>query len=204
MTAHTHWIQTLNEGVYNYDDPALSTPITSATIAHSLARLPRFTGHTRIKWTVADHSLLVREIGMQLLTNAADRIKAAPYLLLHDAHEAFLGGDIPYPLKQYIRDRFGFDFEKLAVETDLRIYRTFGLNERYVGWIAEVVRESDLYALKLERDHLMKSKHEWPVDEVVLPSNITPSFGREVPTNSLSRILRLQIEEDVRESKARV
>jgi hypothetical protein len=65
-------------------DPAL---IDVRTIAHALARLPRYIGHTTRAYTVAEHSLALaswcRDHGHDLATQR--------HALLHDAHEAYVG-----------------------------------------------------------------------------------------------------------------
>lgn len=66
-------------------------------VAHALARLCRFTGHTSKFYSVAQHSVLVAE-SMPKGSSKALRRSA----LLHDAMEAYLG-DCSSPLKMAMR-----------------------------------------------------------------------------------------------------
>lgn len=58
-------------------------------IAISLARLPRFGGHCRRRWTVAHHSLACAEMARTLERVPDSRLQL--HLLLHDAHESVTG-----------------------------------------------------------------------------------------------------------------
>ena len=61
------------------------------TIAYALARLNRYAGNTAVPISVAQHSLIAMKCAI-----ARGRAWAAPWVLLHDAHEAFIG-DITTP-----------------------------------------------------------------------------------------------------------
>lgn len=68
------------------------TSINPADIAAALAAICRFSGHTRVFYSVAEHSLMVsRMVPRQW------RLRA----LLHDATEAYLQ-DVPTPLKEML------------------------------------------------------------------------------------------------------
>jgi hypothetical protein len=71
-------------------------------IAHALAQINRFTGHTRTPYSVAEHCVLGSEI---------IRGEFALEFLLHDAAEAYLG-DVSGPLKRLMGGRYG-EFESL-------------------------------------------------------------------------------------------
>jgi 5'-deoxynucleotidase YfbR-like HD superfamily hydrolase len=66
-------------------------------IAHALARIPRFNGHTIEPWSVADHSRLVARL---LPDDVGPTLRLAA--LLHDGHEAYLG-DITSPVAEALR-----------------------------------------------------------------------------------------------------
>lgn len=69
---------------------------TIEDIALSLSRMPRFGGHSRLPWTVIEHSLFVER--MARAATGPEREALRLHALLHDAHEA-LTGDIPSPFK---------------------------------------------------------------------------------------------------------
>jgi 5'-nucleotidase len=83
------WINTyLGHKIYPLDpDP---TAIDILDVAHALSIFPRFCGHTRCFYSVAEHSVYVSQYCPR---------EFALWGLLHDASEAYLG-DITRPLKR--------------------------------------------------------------------------------------------------------
>lgn len=105
-------------------------------IAHSLAHLCRFNGHTREFYSVAQHSCIVAE-----LVPEEHKLTA----LLHDATEAYLG-DMTRPLKQWMHAYQDFEdwtwqrvCERFDIPTDL----------------PACVYQANLIALATERRDLM-------------------------------------------------
>ena len=80
-------------------------------IAHSLANQCRYTGHTKVFYSVAQHSV-------QMATSA--ELKGDPLVrLLHDAAEAYFG-DIASPLKRAVWVPDGQTFRSIyAIESNL-------------------------------------------------------------------------------------
>lgn len=70
-------------------------------IAHALARLCRFNGHSRHFYSVAEHSIRISDA---LLLKYNDK-QLALQGLLHDSEEAYIG-DIASPIKHTIMDFF--------------------------------------------------------------------------------------------------
>lgn len=68
-------------------------------IVIGLGREPRFSSFGDMEWTVLHHSFFVFLIYLKLFGRAGSE-----YANLHDAHEAY-PGDIPKPVKEYLRDR---------------------------------------------------------------------------------------------------
>lgn len=180
MTEPLFWLATRAGGIVDLLEPTPAM-IDFDEIAESLAKICRFGGHTALHWSVAQHSVLCAR-------EASPR--AAPYALLHDAHEAVLG-DLTTPFKNALfwilaglparvdgearpdrltaetlhgemRHRFAaFEARHLAV-----IHAAAGLPWPAPAAIAEEVRRLDLRALVTERRDLM------------IPGPI--SWGREV------------------------
>lgn len=128
-------------------------------------RAPRWCGQTDIPLTILQHSVFVSRIVEQ---------PAAPYALLHDAHEAYIG-DVSSPMKAAIRSFFplsmrGIDpVEIMAARFDQAIFHRFGLAWPMPAHIALAVRYADAQALATERRDLMSAEaramdgwHEMP------------------------------------------
>jgi len=88
MTEPLFWLNTRSGRVFDLLEPTPAM-IDFDEIAESLAKICRFGGHTALHWSVAQHSVLCAR-------EASPR--AAPYALLHDAHEAMIG-DLTTPFK---------------------------------------------------------------------------------------------------------
>lgn len=75
------WMQTISGGALDLIEPR-PEDVRLGDIAEQLAKLARFNGATSVDWSVAEHCLLCAEHASP---------EAAPYALLHDAHEAYIG-----------------------------------------------------------------------------------------------------------------
>jgi len=84
-------IQTYTGGKFDFDDLE-SNEINIEDIAHSLSMLCRYNGHTKMFYSVAEHSLLIAEV-------VSDKAKL--FALLHDAAEVYIS-DISRPLKKFL------------------------------------------------------------------------------------------------------
>lgn len=139
-----------NSGMYvNLVNPDPDT-ININDIAHALSCIPRFNGHTRFPYSVAQHSLMVCNMlpPEDMLTG-----------LLHDASEAYIC-DIPSPLKKLmpsyyeleekimmlIADKFKFRYplnrgviqaDRCALEKEWKIVF---LGEMEAGWSPQKVK----------------------------------------------------------------
>lgn len=120
-----------------------NTP-TIEEIAHSLALINRFTGHTYRPYSVAEHSLLVLHIARTEGASPAAQMAA----LMHDAHEAFVG-DVSSPVKWTVGEQWqAFEHGQASA-----LHEVFGLRSTMVGHRASV-RRWDLTALATERRDL--------------------------------------------------
>jgi len=120
------------------------------TIAPSLSMNNRFTGHTMMPYSVAQHSCHVAD----LLARRADLPQplAEFYGLTHDMHE-HLTGDLSSPMKQAMALRLpGFKraWDDLTDGLDDLIYQGLGLNDRPDEKMREAIRWADLAMLGIE------------------------------------------------------
>ena len=114
-------------------------------IAHSLSMINRFTGHTTVPYSVAQHSVVVSK-----LVSPEDSM----WGLLHDASEAYLG-DIATPLKSLLPD-----YMQLERHVQRTIAKKFGLK-----WpMPDSVKVADKQALLHEKTTLMSVQHDWGIE----------------------------------------
>jgi hypothetical protein len=120
-------------------------------IAHALSHLCRFTGHTRVFYSVAEHSVRVSNIVPP---------QHALEALLHDAAEAYIG-DVSSPLKAQLHEYRNIEF---ALEQAIR--QRFGLPPK----ATPCIKQADLTLLATEKRDLMPA-HQ---DDWALLQGITP------------------------------
>lgn len=122
----------------------LANEPTIEELAHALALINRFNGHTSRPYSVAEHSLLVMHIARIEGASTAAQMAA----LLHDAHEAFVG-DVSTPVKWAVGEAWqAFEHQQAAT-----LQNTFGIRSAMVSHRASI-RRWDLTALATERRDL--------------------------------------------------
>lgn len=150
-------------------------------IAHALSNQCRFSGHVRVHYSVAEHSVRVSEL---LETwGCSQRIQL--WGLLHDATEAYLV-DIPSPLKCTPV----FEAYRLAEDTLMvAVCRRFGLP------IAQPARvhHADAVLLATEARDLMpfRPEHWGSLKEQPLAETIIPWGHETAERNFIQRYLRV-------------
>lgn len=137
------------------------------SLAKSLAKQCRFTGHCRGHWSVARHSLLVADI----LASQGHDERVQLYGLLHDAAEAVFG-DIHTPLKRllWVMNNVMTVYLRTLEADWMRV-----LERKYAGvsldedgdrgaQIRALVKTADLIALATEKRDLMPADDQaWEV-----------------------------------------
>lgn len=149
MVASGPTIRLLSGHYFDLQDPA-SARFTVNDVAHALAHLCRFTGHTRQFYSVAEHSVLASRIAPP---------EVALDVLLHDAAEAFIG-DVSKPLKALLPD-----YREVAERVERAVCDRFGL-----AWpMPAAVKWVDLAMLQAERQWVLGCRDAWPGLEGVEP-----------------------------------
>ncbi len=135
--------------------PSFGKPPGIETIAASLAKINRFTGHTVRPYSVAEHSLLCLEISKKAWARSAqDNVTLQQYfacVLLHDAAEC-ITGDVATPIKNLL----GPLWKQFEARVEHHVWS--GLAPwlpKEMEHFAGAVRAVDLTALWIERRDLM-------------------------------------------------
>lgn len=150
-------------------------------IAHALSQQCRFSGHTRVFYSVAEHCVRVS----RCLDARGYARSVVLWGLLHDASEAYLV-DIPKPLKE--ADTFA-GYRKAETAMMETVCRAFDLHmEEPRG-----VRIADAVLLATEARDLMpfRPEHWGALKEAPLPERITPWSPAEAERCFLLRFTSL-------------
>lgn len=161
------WIQTQSGRAFDLLDPR-AEDVVVADIAHALARINRFSGHTHGEpYSVAHHSMLVAD----LLASWGAPPAIVREGLLHDAGEAYYG-DLTSPLKAALRDH---------VNPHLGKFTTSEVTGEHVATIRNVVGTFTASIDRVVRAALMLPEHETPLvkraDMVALAIERRDLFG---------------------------
>ncbi len=155
-------------GRFTFGLETLNTAINIPTIAHALAQINRYTGHAVRPNSVAEHSLLAVEIAERDL--GVRNPSALLAVLLHDAHEAFVG-DVSTPLKDHMRAlsaSAAYDNAEAAAAYSVR--HQFGLLTAFAAWDKDITT-ADRCAMATERRDLMPyCDFVWPALEGYAPA----------------------------------
>jgi 5'-deoxynucleotidase YfbR-like HD superfamily hydrolase len=163
--------------------PAMVRPVD---IAHALARLCRFNGHTHQHYSVAQHSLIVAS-----LVPDAHQLVA----LLHDATEAYIG-DMTRPLKALMPE-----YQVIEQGIWLAVCERFAIRPD----LPCSVKRADLVALATERRDLMISHPgEWECLHSIspMPEPIKPMPAEEANRRFFGQLVKLMQRVDHRRAHA--
>src|SRR3954464_14723793 len=153
------YLQTVSGRWVNPFDPDPGQ-LDAGDIARALANQCRFGGHSRVFYSVAQHSVIVSELVEQRGGDAEDAFAA----LMHDASEAYLG-DMPHPIKH--RSPLGAAFK--AAEEDLER----ALRDRFrIKADPPEIKRADRALLATERRAFSAEDWHWPELEGVEPLDL--------------------------------
>ena len=133
------YLQTVSGRWVNPFDPD-PEQLDAGDIARALANQCRFGGHSRIFYSVAQHSVIVSELVQERGGDVEDAFAA----LMHDATEADLG-DMPHPIKH--RSQLGAAFKEAEDQLEQVIRARFGIKADVAG--GEAGRSAGLITLPL-------------------------------------------------------
>src|SRR5919108_4617314 len=125
------YLQTVSGRRVNPFDPD-PDQLDAGDIARALANQCRFGGHSRVFYSVAQHSVLVSQLVEQRGGDVEDAFAA----LMHDATEAYLG-DMPHPLKH--RSPLGAAFKEAEARLEVALRDRFQIKP-HVGEIKRADR----------------------------------------------------------------
>jgi hypothetical protein len=143
------YLQTVSGRRLNPFDPD-PDQLDIADIARALANVCRFGGHTRVFYSVAQHSVIVSELVEQRGGDVEDVFAA----LMHDASEAYLG-DMPHPIKH--RSPLGASFKAAEEHLEHAIRDRFSIKPD----VPEIKR-ADRALLATERRAFSGESWHWP------------------------------------------
>lgn len=146
-------IETFSGEAYDFAAP-MPDMIHFDDIRQALSNMCRFAGHTRVFYSVAEHSVLVSKILQRQGEGRLMQIAG----LLHDSHEAYVW-DAPRPFKPLL----GSDFAKYAKLADYAIsQKLLGNSAGAAGFHFPEIKAADNIALCAEREELMTAgPDEW-------------------------------------------
>ena len=153
------YLQTVSGRWVNPFDPD-PEQLDSGDIARALANQCRFGGHSRVFYSVAQHSVIVSELVEQRGGDTEDAFAA----LMHDASEAYLG-DMPHPLKH--RSPLGAAFKDAEEHLERAIRDRF----RIKADVPEIKR-ADRALLATERRAFSAEDWHWPELDGVEPLDL--------------------------------
>ena len=153
------YLQTVSGRWVNPFDPD-PAQLDAGDIARALANQCRFGGHSRVFYSVAQHSVIVSRVVEERGGGAEDAFAA----LMHDATEAYLG-DMPHPLKH--RSPLGAAFKAAEEGLEQAIRARFAIKAH-----VPEIKKVDRALLATERRAFSAEAWHWPELEGVEPLDI--------------------------------
>jgi 5'-deoxynucleotidase YfbR-like HD superfamily hydrolase len=153
------YLQTVSGRWVNPFDPD-PAQLDAGDIARALANQCRFGGHSRVFYSVAQHSVIVSRLVEERGGDVEDVFAA----LMHDAAEAYLG-DMPHPLKH--RSPLGAAFKAAEDHLEQAIRDRFGIKPG-----VPEIKQADRALLATERRAFSAETWHWPELDGVEPLDL--------------------------------
>jgi hypothetical protein len=153
------YLQTVSGRWVNPFDPDPGQ-FDAGDIARALANQCRFGGHSRVFYSVAQHSVIVSRVVEERGGDVEDVFAA----LMHDAGEAYLG-DMPHPLKH--RSALGAAFRDAEARLEEAIRERFKIKAN-----VPEIKAVDRALLATERRAFSAETWHWPELEGVDPLDL--------------------------------
>jgi hypothetical protein len=153
------YLQTVSGRWVNPFDPD-PAQLDAGDIARALANQCRFGGHSRVFYSVAQHSVIVSRLVEERGGDVEDVFAA----LMHDAAEAYLG-DMPHPLKH--RSPLGAAFKEAEDHLEQAIRDRFGIKPG-----VPAIKQADRALLATERRAFSAETWHWPELDGVEPLDL--------------------------------
>lgn len=172
------WILTYTGKRFHPFAPEIDS-ISIVDIAHALSQQCRFTGHTKIFYSVAEHSVRV-----------SDAVAVDPYNglwgLLHDASEAYIA-DLSKPIKEFF-----LQYKEIEETIQRAVATRFGLTWHPPHGMPPAVKAADNHMLKTEQRDLMAPAEDgvicpWCAEIEPYPAIIVPLTAEQAEAEFLNR-----------------
>ncbi len=163
----TAWIQTYLGKAFDFESPTVDM-VNIVDIAQSLSHLCRFTGHSRIFYSVAEHSVhMSRHLWARGGHDRERCRRLAQWGLLHDAVEAYVG-DMASPLKSLLPE-----YRTIEHRIEAVVLAAFGITETK----PKEVQEADRVFLMSEATALLgRPPRPWPTEASQVDARSLPNW----------------------------
>lgn len=177
INSENGWIQTFSGGEFW---PRCPRPedVRLADIAHALANICRFNGHSIFHYSVAQHAAYVADEAVRIarligIANPTDLAFLRLVALHHDDAEYVLG-DVPRPIKPDVMIA-GATFAQVEDGVQAVISGALQLPYPVSDHTHQIIKQADMAMLAAERDQVMMPSHRpWGLEVAPAPVRIEP------------------------------
>lgn len=141
-------------GYFDYDN-IRSNKFDMRAFAHALGNINRFNGHSDIPFSVLQHSIFCHDVAEENEELPINKL----HILIHDIHEA-LYVDIPRPLKRFLKESYGFDWNSITEEFDRWVFDNLNIDAPDLDQCA-LIKYYDNYSLINEKRYFFLDDMEW-------------------------------------------